>query len=109
VPVYDDNNRKMGYRRMLSDVDEPALREIANTTGGKFFRVADVDTIENAFKAIDRAQKIEFQAKTYLIATELFWWFAVPGFVSLALAAAFSRPVWRREASMPPPQIARAS
>jgi len=22
VPVYDDNNRKMGYRRMLSDLDE---------------------------------------------------------------------------------------
>jgi Ca-activated chloride channel homolog len=109
VPVYDDNNRKLGYRRMLSDVDEPALREIANTTGGKFFRVADIDTIDNAFKAIDRAQKIEFQAKSYLVATELFWWFAAPGFALLALAAAFSRPVWRREASMPRPQVASAS
>ena len=98
VPVYDDNNRKMGYRRMMSDVDEPGLREIANVTGGKFFRVADVDTIENAFKTIDRAQKIEFQAKSYLLATELFWWLAAPALVVLALAAAFSRPVWRREA-----------
>ena len=98
VPVYDDNNRKMGYRRMLSDLDEGALRQIADTTGGKFFRVADTGTIESAFKAIDRAQKIEFQAKSYLITTELFWWLAAPGLAAMVLAAAFSRPVWRKEA-----------
>lgn len=98
VPVYDDNNRKMGYRRMLSDLDESSLRQISETTGGKFFRVADTDTIESAFKAIDRAQKIEFQAKSYLITTELFWWLATPGLLALVWAAAFSRPVWRREA-----------
>lgn len=98
VPVFDDNNRKMGYRRMLSDVDEPALRQIADTTGGKFFRVADTGTIESAFKAIDRAQKIEFQAKSYLITTELFWWLAAPGLAALAVAAALARPVWRKEA-----------
>ena len=98
VPVYDDNNRKMGYRRMLSDLDEASLRQIADATGGKFFRVADTGTIESAFKAIDRAQKIEFQAKSYLVTTELFWWLAIPGLVALIVAAAFSRPVWRREA-----------
>lgn len=96
VPIYDDNNRKMGYRRMLSDLDEPALREIAETTGGKFFRALDNDTIENAFKTIDRAQKIEFQAKSYLITTELFWWLAAPGLAALLVAAAFARPVWRK-------------
>ncbi|MGH7943913.1 MAG: VWA domain-containing protein [Opitutaceae bacterium] len=98
VPVYDDNNRRMGYRRMLSDLDEGSLRQIAEATGGKFFRASDTGTIESAFKAIDRAQKIEFQAKSYLITTELFWWLAIPGLVALAGAAAFSRPVWRREA-----------
>jgi Ca-activated chloride channel family protein len=88
----------MGYRRMLSDLDEGSLRQIAEATGGKFFRASDTGTIESAFKAIDRAQKIEFQAKSYLITTELFWWLAIPGLVALALAAAFSRPVWRKEA-----------
>ena len=97
VPVYDDNNRKMGYRRMLSDLDEGSLRQIAEATGGKFFRASDTDTIESAFKAIDRAQKIEFQAKSYLLTTELFWWFALPGLALLALGAAFSRPIWRKE------------
>jgi Ca-activated chloride channel family protein len=99
VPVYDDNNRKMGYRRMLSDLDESSLRQIAEATGGKFFRASDTDTIETAFKAIDRAQKIEFQAKSYLITTELFWWFAVPGVAALGLAALFSRPLLVRAAA----------
>src|SRR6185436_13172653 len=61
VPVYDDNNRKLGYRRMLSDLDEGQLRQIADATGGKFFRASDLGTAESAFRAIDRAQKIEFQ------------------------------------------------
>jgi Ca-activated chloride channel family protein len=92
VPLYDDNGRKVSYRRMLSDLDEGTLREIATLTGGKFFRVADTDTIESAFKAIDRAQKIEFQAKSYLVATELFWWLAGPGLLALTAAALLARP-----------------
>jgi Ca-activated chloride channel homolog len=98
VPVYDENNRKMGYRRMLSDIDEGSLREMAEMTGGKFFRSTDTDTIETAFRAIDKAQKIEFQAKSYMVTTELFWWMAGPGLFLLAVSAALSRPVWRKEA-----------
>jgi len=98
MPIFDDNGRRIATRRMLSDLDEGALREIADTTGGKFFRAADTDTIEGAFKAIDKAQKIEFQAKSYLVTTELFWWLATPALAALALAAALGRPLWRKEA-----------
>jgi Ca-activated chloride channel family protein len=98
VPDFDDQGRKVSYRHMLSDLDEGVLREIATLTGGKFFRVADTGMIESAFKAIDRAQKIEFQAKSYLVTTELFWWLAGPGLIALTGAAAVARPLWRREA-----------
>ena len=97
-PVFDDKGNKIGYRRMAADLDEGALRSIAEATGGHFFRAADTDTVESAFKAIDRAQKIEFQAKSYLITTELFAWLAVPGAVAVLLAALFARPLWHREA-----------
>ena len=56
----------------MADLDEDALRDIARTTGGRFFRAADTGTIESAFAAIDSSQKIEFQAKSYLLTTELF-------------------------------------
>jgi Ca-activated chloride channel family protein len=88
MPVRDEQTgRTLGYRRTLSDLDENALREIAGRTGGKFFRALDVDTTEKAFAAIDAAQKIEFQAKSYLLKTELFMWLAVPGAVLLFLGA----------------------
>ena len=98
-PVFDDKGNKVGYRRMMADLDEGALRQISDSTGGHFYRAADTDTIESAFKAIDRAQKIEFQSKSYLITTELFYWSAVPGICALVFAALFARPLWTREAA----------
>lgn len=91
-PVMDDKGHKIGYRRIVSDLDEATLREIADATGGHFFRAAEVSTIESAFKAIDKAQKIEFQAKSYLITRELFMWPAVPGAALLLLAALVAQP-----------------
>ncbi len=102
-PVFDDQGNKIGMRRMLSDLDEGALRDIANTTGGHYFRAADQDTVEAAFKAIDKAQKIEFQAKSYLITTELFYWPAAPGLAALLFGALFARP-WRASAK---PQVTK--
>ncbi len=61
--------------------------------------MADTGTIEEAFRAIDRAQKIEFQAKSHLVTTELFWWAAAPGLGALLAGAAFARPLLRREAA----------
>jgi Ca-activated chloride channel family protein len=81
----------------MSDLDEGALREISRITGGHFYRADDLKTAESAFKAIDKAQKIEFQAKSYLITTELFLWPATPGLVALILAALLS--VARRRAN----------
>lgn len=97
VPVYDNNNRKIGYRQQVSDLDEGQLRDIAESTGGKFFRAYDNDTIEAAFQAIDQAEKIEFQAKSYLITTELFWWLAAPGLGMLVTGAFFARLPGRKE------------
>ncbi len=101
-PVFDDKGRKLGYRRMVSDLDEGALREIAEITGGHFYRAAETSTIESAFKSIDRTQKIEFQAKSYLITTELFYWLAAPGLAAVLLAAFLARPPVRKTGRVEP-------
>lgn len=90
-PVFDDSGRKIGYRTIEADLDEDALRSIAATTGGHFYRAADTDTIESAFHSIDSSQKIDFQAKSYLLTTELFGWLAAPGLTLFALGAWLSR------------------
>ncbi len=94
MPVFDEAGHKLGYRRYPSDLDEGALRTMSDATGGKFFRAFDIDTAEKAFASIDASQKIEFQAKSYILATELFAYFAIPGAALLFLGAL---------AAVPPP------
>jgi len=96
MPVFDDKGNRVGMRRMLSDLDENTLISIANHTGGRYFRAADNDTIEEAFASIDEAQKIEFQSKSYLVTTEFFHWAAAPGIIALLLGAFFARSPWRK-------------
>jgi len=91
-PNFDENGKKIGYSWIAADLDEDALRQIAETTGGHFYRAADTDTIESAFKSIDANQKIDFQTKSYLLTTELFPWLAAPGLALFCLGAWMSRP-----------------
>lgn len=108
MPVFDDTGRRLGTRRVISDLDENQLRAISDATGGKFFRAFDIDTTEKAFAAIDEAQKIEFTAKSYLLTTELFAWVAIPGAVLLFLGALLALPPrWNRRPA--PVQPARSA
>jgi Ca-activated chloride channel family protein len=92
MPNFDENGKKVSYSWVVADLDEDSLRDIAETTGGKFYRAADTDTIESAFASIDQTQKIDFQAKSYLLTTELFSWLAVPGLALFVAGACLSRP-----------------
>jgi Ca-activated chloride channel family protein len=90
-PIFDETGKKVSYTWIEADLDEGALKDIAETTGGRFFRAADTGTIESAFTSIDASQKIEFQAKSYLLTTELFPWLAVPGLALFGAGAWVSR------------------
>ena len=79
MPVFDESGRKLGYRDMMSDLDEQALRVIAHETGGRYFRAMDSGTVDAAFAAIDRERKIEFDAKANLDLQEFYAWAAWPG------------------------------
>ena len=91
IPIFDDDGHRLGTTMRLSDLDEPALRDIAQATGGHFYRAAETNTIESAFASIDSAQKIEFQSKSYLLTTELFSWLAVPGLALFSTGLFLSR------------------
>ena len=90
-PIFDERGKKVSYSWVEADLDEGALKDIAETTGGRFFRAADTGTIESAFASIDASQKIEFQSKSYLLTTELFAWLAVPGLALFGAGAWLSR------------------
>ncbi len=96
MPVFDEANRKIGYERVLSDLDEESLRGIARATGGRYFRAADAETVDAAFAAIDAERKIEFDAKSRVRAEDLFALAATPGLACCLAAFGLARP-GRRE------------
>ena len=96
MPGFDDAGRKLGYRDVISDLDEPTLRAIARRTGGRYFRATDSGTVNAAFAAIDRERKIEFDAKANLRTHEVYEYAAWPGLALVLFAFALARP-GRRE------------
>ena len=94
-PAFDEQGRRVGMTRRMSDLDPAALRKIASETGGKFFRAEDPDAATEAFSAIDRAQKISFDQSTQVLATELYAW---PACAAAGLLLFGMLPLLRRSA-----------
>ena len=92
MPVFDESGHKLGYRSLMSDLDEQTLRAIAATTGGRYFRAMDYGTVDGAFSAIDRERKIEFDAAANVSAVELYPWAVWPGLI--LVLAGFASAVW---------------
>ena len=92
MPVFDEAGRKRGYRNVVSDLDEATLQRIAAHTGGRYFRATDSATVAEAFSAIDRAQKIEFDSQAELRTDELYAFAAGPGLLLVLAAFARARP-----------------
>lgn len=99
VPVGKREDGSTAYQAQYSQLDEGLLRELATKTGGAFFRADDMDTIEAAFARIDKAQKIEYQAQSRVLTTELFPWLAAPALCLLLLACVPARGASRRAPS----------
>lgn len=78
-PVADQYGRK-AYRNLKIDIDEGLLRNIAATTGGRYFRATDAGTLAAVFRRIDKLEKttIEMpQYREYLPLYPYFLWIAL--------------------------------
>jgi Ca-activated chloride channel family protein len=74
-----------------SELDEPALREIADLTGGSYFRADDVESLVRVYREIDALEPTEGAAATVRPVHALFPWplggaIAIAGLLGLASA-----------------------
>lgn len=56
------------------DIDEGTLRQIADITGGKYFRAQDTEGLKKIYTQIDKLEKTEVMTKEYIDYNELFSW-----------------------------------
>ncbi|MGE0385259.1 MAG: VWA domain-containing protein [Gammaproteobacteria bacterium] len=71
-----------------ADLDEAALRGIAQRTGGRYFRARDTAELERIYGLIDQLEPVAGQARQFRPRSELFFW---PLAAALALAAVLAR------------------
>ena len=68
------------------DLDEPALREIADITGGEFYRATNTEELDSIYSKIDSLEKTKFEAKKVFTAyTDLYEYLLVPALLLLAV------------------------
>ena len=60
------------YVRMPVKIDEKILKEIAQITGGSYFRATDKESLEKIFEEIDGLEKTKIEVKQFTRYSELF-------------------------------------
>ncbi len=65
-------------------LDEETLRQVADVTGGRYFRANDLGQLDQVYTQLDALEPLEFETYSYRPVHELYHW-AVAIFVSLAL------------------------
>ena len=95
VPVKDQfGNQRIVMARV--DVDEAALKKIADETGGQFFRATDTDSLHKIYAEIDCMEKTTHPVKKFAKYHELFAFAVVPGLMLLGLTLGLEQTRFRR-------------
>lgn len=72
APVPVQTSAGVIMQREKVSIDEKLLTQIANETGGKYFRATDNDNLSAIYKEIDRLEKSKFEVQTFTHYTEKF-------------------------------------
>jgi len=79
VPVpYDDPLFGPTTRLIESEIDEATLQQIADATGGLYFRAQDTAGLQQIYDQINRLEKSEVEVQIFTRYRELAGWFLLP-------------------------------
>lgn len=93
-PVIDQFGNEQ-YIDVDVTIDEELLKEIANRTGGLYFRATDQEQLKQIFAEIDRWEKTEIDTQRYSTARDLYGYFLLVGFLLLFCAELGKRTLLR--------------
>lgn len=84
------------YVQAKVDIDEFALKRIADVTGGVFFRARDPQSLSEIYSRINELEKSEVKVHEYRSYGELFPDFLIPALLILALELVLRNTVFQR-------------
>ncbi len=77
------------------EIDEKLLTDIADKTGGLYFRATNNQSLKDIYKEIDRLEKTEINEVKFYNYTELFARFLLPAFILLVLETVLRRTIFK--------------
>ena len=84
------------YRPMSVDIDEDALKKVAEITHARYFRATDTKSLRDIYGEIDRAEKTAFEAPEYTEYREAYAWLLWPALLLVCLEALLGETVMRK-------------
>ncbi len=106
-PVTQPFTGRQMFQMMEVKIDEATLTEVAEITGGKYFRATDTDSLQRIYSEIDKLEKTEVESKHYVDYRELAVqpyrasWITVPPLLLIAFILLATRMLleqtWLRE------------
>ena len=93
---YEDTTFGKRYREELTYLDEDTLKQIANTTGARYFRATDVQSLKQVYAEIDQLEKTKFKVVSYTERQELAAYFLIPAALLLGLEILLSNTILRK-------------
>lgn len=62
------------YENRPVRIDEPLLRDVAEITGGRYFRARDAAALQRIYEQIDQLERMPVRSRTFVRYTERFHW-----------------------------------
>ena len=86
------------YVQVPVEMDEQTLQQVAETTGGKYFRATDEERLAEIYEEINGLERSEISVKQFREYRELFGWLLIPS-VALMIGAIFiNQNIFRKRA-----------
>ena len=77
------------------EIDEELLKNIAQKTGGRYFRATDMASLEEVYAEIDKMEKTKIEKTTIKRTREEFHWFVSLALISILMFLILSNTVFR--------------
>lgn len=84
------------YVQLENELDEKQLTQVAEMTGGKYFRAKSEDMLKNIYQQISELEKTKFKVKEYLQFEQFFPYFLLAAAGSLLLELLLRETLFRR-------------
>ena len=83
------------YQNMKVEIDEEILQQIAEDTGGAYFRATDNEKLRSIYNKIDQLEKSKIEVKEYRKKHEEFFWFVLTAGLLIVLEFVLRKTVLR--------------